>query len=39
VVLPRPRADLTPAGPDWRAIHLTLRDVARPVLIGELARE
>lgn len=33
VVLPRPRADLTPAGPDWWAIHVTLRDVARPVLI------
>jgi hypothetical protein len=33
VVLPRPRSDLTPAGHDWWAIHLTLRDVARPVLI------
>jgi hypothetical protein len=33
VVLPRPRSDLTPAGQDWWAIHLTLRDVARPVLI------
>lgn len=33
VVLPRPRADFTPAGPDWWAIHVTLRDVARPVLI------
>ncbi len=33
VVLPRPRAELMPAGPEWWAIHLTLREVARPVLI------
>ncbi len=33
VVLPRPRTDLAPAGHDWWAIHVTLRDVARPVLI------
>jgi hypothetical protein len=33
VVLPRPRGDIAPAGPDWWAIHVTLRDVTRPVLI------
>lgn len=31
--------DLAPAGPDWWAIHATLREVARPVLIVQTSAD